>query len=128
MFNAKLTAALALVGLSVVAISFTLPAKSVAPQFHQIEIVSVVKLEPFGPGSTLNDFCGVCTMVTDSQLNSYFMSGFSYGQASTFINKPASLVKTGQLQLCTPDQLDCMTIDSVNNHGLSDLPAAFFSI
>lgn len=128
MFNAKIITLLATGAVALITLSVNLPASTHEIHTHNIDIVNVVKLEPFGPGSTLNDFCGVCTMVTDSQMNNYFLSGFSYPQASALINKPVNLVKTGKLQLCTSEQRDCMTIDTVSNHGKSDLPEVFFSI
>jgi hypothetical protein len=102
------------------------PQEKVEPLSHQIKVVSVTKLEPFGRGSVINDFCGRCTMITDSQLNTYFTSGLNYADAIALEQSNAVLIKAAkQIQLCTLNNKTCMVLAGVNKHGLSNLPVFF---
>lgn len=94
-------------------------------EHHQITLLNIQKLEPFGEGSMLNDFCNRCTMITDTQLNTYFASAISYPDV---VSLPAGVelhIQPGkQGWLCKPGETErnsCIRIASFTTHGLSDL-------
>lgn len=94
---------------------------------HTVEIVGIQRLEPFGQGNFLNEFCGRCTMITDNELNTYFTSTISYPDVAQ-LKGSAQLIFSGAstAMLCgTKGNSTCVPVAAINKHGLSTLPIEF---